>query len=601
MTKKYIVGIDLGTTNCTIAYAENSLDNSKSPEISQFNIPQAEKDGMQQALPSLPSFVYFPLKDELNSNIGSIEWNTDKSFCVGAFARDRGSELPNRMVASAKSWLCHDGIDRREKILPLDFDEESISPVEACSEFLRHMKEAWDFSMIDALFAEQTILLTVPASFDPGARQLVQEAAEMAGYPEIMLIEEPMAAFYSWLHKHAETWREGLSVGDNILVVDVGGGTTDFTLITVVDEGGDLSLERVAVGSHLLLGGDNMDLALAYTAKMKLEEQGHDVDDWQLRNLVHMCRKAKETLMGETPPEHVDITINGRGSSIIGGSLTTTLTREEVHAVLVDGFFPLVEAQELSPSERRSGIQQIGLPYAHDARISCQIAKFLSMTGDADDNIMDKFVVPTAVLLNGGAFKGTALRDRLEVLLNTWAEQLGKAPVRVLPHEDLDFAVSSGAVYYGFARTGNAVRIRGGTSRSYFIGVEDAIPAVPGIPIPMRAVCVVPYGMEEGTEEKLDGKEFALVVGEQTTFRFFSRSTQEMSDGTEPRVGMAIRSWKRDLTELHPIETVLERGPVDGKTIRVTLTSKVTELGVLELWCVSNDGRKWKLEFDLRK
>lgn len=596
---KYIIGIDLGTTNCTMAY---TAADDPGAEIVQFAIPQIIAEGTQGEHSVLPSFIYFPTQAELDAKNVAIEWDAKREHCVGSYARDRGAQSPSRMIASAKSWLCHSGIDRRMKILPLGEEDEvgRMSPLEACSELLRHLREVWDFKMEGTSFDQQQVLITVPASFDPGARQLVQEAAQLAGYPEAILLEEPQAAFYTWLKAHENEWRKKLQVGDCILVVDVGGGTTDFSLISVGDNNGDLFLNRLAVGSHLLLGGDNFDLSLAYLARQKLEEQGHAIDDWQLQALVHTCRQAKEKLMGDNPPKHVDITVMGRGSRLVGGAIKTKISEEEAAALLVDGFIPMVPPQERSPMERRTGIQQVGLPYAQDARLSCQLAKFLSMTGESENDSMEAFVMPTAVLFNGGTMKAAALRHRLVELLNGWAKELGRAPVVVLPEPDLDFAVSRGAVCYGLARTGRAIRIRSGTSRSYFVGVEDSAPAVPGFAAPLKAVCVVPFGMEEGSEQDLDNQEYALVLGEQATFRFFSHATPALANGVEPAVGTVVRNWKQELTELHPIETLLDKSEGDGKTIRVKLKSRVTELGVLELWCVAGDGRRWKLEFDVR-
>lgn len=604
----YIVGIDLGTTNCTMAYAkiDNSDDDHSNVLIEQFNIPQISMAGTQGTAFALPSFLYFPLSEELKSKIAGISWDSTRSHCTGLFARERGAELPMRMIASAKSWLCHSGIDRRAKMLPISADEShgdfsKMSPLEACSELLRHLREAWNSVMDDAPFSHQQVLITVPASFDPSARQLVLEASEIAGYPEVILLEEPQAAFYAWLHRHHEDWRKLLKVGDSILVVDIGGGTTDFSLISVTDEGGNLSLQRQAVGAHLLLGGDNIDLGLAYLVKNKWEEQGQAIDDWQLQALVHACRNAKEKILSDDAIKNVDITIMGRSSRLIGGSLKTKLSKADVHALVVDGFMPLTKPQERSPLERRAGIQQVGLPYAQDARISCQLAKFLSMTGETESASMEQFVLPTTVLFNGGTMKAVVLRERLVELLNTWAKELGKNPITILPDSDYDHAVSRGAVYYGLARSGKAVRIKSGTSRSYYIGVEEAAPAVPGMPTPLKALCVVPFGLEEGSEAELDNQEFALVVGEQATFRFFSHATPTLTSGVEPIIGTVVKNWKQELTELHPVETMLDKLESDGKTIRVKLKSHVTELGVLELWCVAADGRQWKLEFDIRE
>lgn len=606
MTASYLIGIDFGTTNCTMAYAAIPQESPvllSDFSIQQLAIEQVTASTVQGKELSLPSFLYFPLPEELKAKAASIDWAKDRPFCAGHFASNRGQEVPTRLISSAKSWLCHAGIDRREKRFPSDLEasDQKMSPLEACSEILRHLSEAWNKGMPDAAFLKQQIFVTVPASFDPGARQLVLEAAELAGYPEITLLEEPQAAFYAWIHAAKEEWRKLLRVGDHVLVIDIGGGTTDFSLISVVDEKGDLQLERVAVGAHLLLGGDNIDLSLAYLAKNKFENDGHEIDDWQLQKIVHACRQAKEKLFGEKPPKSVDIAIMGRGSRLIGGSLKVSITREEVERLVLDGFFPLVAPEEHSKTERQAGMQQIGLPYAEDPRISCQLAKFLSQTGEVDSKSLKEFIVPTAVLFNGGTTKASLLRKRMMAQLNMWAESLGKSPVKELPFADCEFAVSRGAVYYGMARQGMAIRIRSGISRSYFIGIEDAAPAVPGMETPLKAICVVPFGMEEGSELALEGQEFSLLVGKQATFRFFSHATLKLQDGSEPHMGSLVRRWKQELTELHPIETLLDKESTDGKTVHVQLKSKVTELGVLELWCVARDGRKWKLEFDIRK
>lgn len=596
---KFIIGIDLGTTNCTLAFA--SLEEG-ADGIEQFAIPQLTAVGTQGEALSLPSFMYFPLSEELKAQHAAISWNPSNPFCIGTLARDRGTELPSRLIASAKSWLCHGGIDRREALLPFASEDvtSKMSPLDACSELLRHLREAWDSKMSEG-FIEQQILITVPASFDPSARQLVQEAAVKAGYSEILLLEEPQAAFYAWLNVHAEDWRNLLKVDDCVLVIDIGGGTTDFSLIGVADRDGDLTLRRMAVGSHLLLGGDNIDLSLAYQAKAKLEDQGHSIDDWQLQSLIHNCRRAKELLLGESPPKHVDITVMGRGSRLIGGSLKTKLTLADVRTNILEGFAPLVSPQERSAIERRSGLQQVGLPYAQDARFTCQMAKFLSMTGESDNTGTDNFVMPTAVLFNGGTTKALALRERLVEQLNQWAKSMGRPPIKVLSDADYDFAVSRGAVNYGKARNGKAIRIKSGTSRSFFIGVEEAVLAVPGMQPQLKAVCIAPFGLEEGSSLQLDNREFALVVGESATFRFFSHATPTLSSGVIAEMGTIVKHWKQELTELHPIETHLDSAEGDGKTIRVKIRSCVTELGVLEVWCIANDGRQWKLEFDIRK
>lgn len=572
---KFIIGIDLGTTNCTLAYAEVPAKKELS-DLVQFPIRQLIEREVEGESLSLPSFLYFPLEEE----------KIEGSYCLGTFARDRGAQLPDRLVSSAKSWLCHEGVDRRAPILPPS--EARISPLEVSSALLSHLKAAWETANPKVNFAEQTVLVTVPASFDPSARQLVQEAAKLAGYPEgTILLEEPQAAFYSWLQVHEKSWRSQLKLGDLVLVVDIGGGTTDFSLIAVKEKEGDLELERIAVGAHLLLGGDNMDWALAYKAREKLEAAGHNIDDWQLNTLVHICRKAKEQLLSKGAPKSADILIPGRGKKLVGGGLKTTLTQKEALEILVEGFIPLLPATERSAPEARLGLQQVGLPYAQDPRLSAQLARFLAQAG-ADG----KLAIPTALLFNGGALKAEPLRARIEEQLNSWAKEEGKNPVKVLSGTDCDYAVSHGAVSYGFARLGHAVRIKSGTSRSYFIGVEDAVPAIPGVARGITAFCIAPLGMEEGSEARLPNKEFHLLLGEKAQFRFFS------SDATVP-LGTAVRRWQKELQELHPIEAVLERQEEEGRTVAVTLKSAVTELGVLEIYCQASNGRLWKLEFNL--
>lgn len=594
----YIIGIDLGTTNSSLAYLSTD---EEVPEIHQFAIPQLTSAGSVTEETMLPSFIYFPLEEELNQKAAVLPWIADRKYAVGHYARERGAEAPNRLIHSAKSWLCHSGIDRREKCLPTG-EEPLMSPLEATTAFLTHLKEAWDYKMgKNAAFAEQEILVTVPASFDPAARQLVQDAAKQAGYPEITLLEEPLAAFYAWIYKHPDAWRSHLKVGETILVVDIGGGTTDFSTIEVREEEGNLTLERQAVGSHLLLGGDNIDLALAYMAKDKFEEKNQNIDDWQLNGLVHTCRRGKEKVFSDDSTKHIDLTVIGRGSKLIGGTIKAKLNRDEIFSFIESGFFPQVKASEQSATEQRMGLRQVGLPYARDARMTSQLAKFLSMTGEGANGATDQFVIPAKVLFNGGTLKGVLLREALQNQLNSWAQELNKSEVQELPNADYDFAVSTGAAYYGLARKGKAIRVRAGTSRSYFIGIEDTAPAVPGRAPRMKALCVVPFGMEEGSEQFVDGQQFSLVLGEKATFRFFSHGAKKLSNDAEPAVGDTLTAWEKELSELNPIESTMDKSDADGKVVNVRLKSKVTELGVLELWCEAADGRRWKLEFDVRQ
>lgn len=584
-----MIGIDLGTTNCTLSYLLKDTS-----EIQLFKIPQLNRSQALDASFSFPSFLYFPLAEELESKRTALPWNQDLKFITGECAKHRGAEIPSRLIASAKSWLCHADVDRRKKMLPIDGEDliEKMSPVEVTKEFLVHLKNAWNEKMQNAPFQEQKILITVPASFDPSAIELVQEAARMAEYPEVVFLEEPQAAFYAWIYDQGDLWRKSLQVGDLVLVVDVGGGTTDFSLIAVEEQQGHLFLKREAVGSHLLLGGDNIDLALAYFVRQKLEEQNITLESHQFHQLIHQCRSAKEQLLSENPPEEVELTLLGKGRRLIGNSIKTLLTKKEVDQLVLEGFFPLVDFTESSEPERRSGLQQIGLPFVKDPRVSCQLARFLSMSG--------RHVLPTTILFNGGTMKSPVIRRQLLQLLNQWAEAIQAPPVKELKGADYDYAVSRGAAYYGLVREGEGLRIKSGTSRSYFIGVEEAGPAVPGFTPPLKAICIVPFGLEEGEERELSQQEFSLLLGELASFRFFSHPSSLLENGEKVEIGTIVKDWKKHLTELHPLEVLLDRKQGEGKTVWVKLKSKVTEAGVLEVWCMGPEERKWKLEFSIR-
>lgn len=587
---RYIIGIDLGTTNCTMAYAEKESDPIV---VKQFAINQQTAPGVKEELFVLPSCLYFPMEEE-ESRL-EVEQDGESRYVIGAFAKTRGEEVPDRLIASSKSWLCQTSFDRRAKNLPFHSKDpqRKASPLEATSRFLKHLKNAWD-SKMDAPFSEQTVLVTVPASFDPSARQLVQEAASLAGFPETVFLEEPQAAFYAWLGAQGDSWRSKLKVGDDILVVDIGGGTTDFSLIKVEDREGALELTRSLVGPHLLLGGDNIDLSLAYLAKDKLEASGHVIDSWQLTALKHAARKAKEELLQDgSKKKSADISILGRGSKLIGGSLKAKIEKEEALAIILDGFCPVIPSSEKAQPDRRAGVQEAGLPFVSDPRITAQLSKFLTQGADV--------TVPAFVLFNGGTMKALPLQERILETLALWADEKGAAKPQALPGHDLDFAVSIGAVYYGFSKEGKAVRIKSGLSRSYFIGVEEAMPAVPGRKPPVKALCIAPIGMEEGSQALIDSEEFQLAIGETAAFRFFSLDKKTLGDGESPCKGMWVNRPEALLNELHPIETTLPKEEGEGPSVFVKMKTRYTELGVLELFFQSEAKREWKLEFDLRK
>jgi len=600
-TSRYIVGIDLGTTNCVVAYIDTQTLDPDHPPIQLLHIPQLVAPGNVEERDMLPSFLYLPGGHEFPAGSLVLPWAEDLPFIIGALARTRGAEVPGRLISSAKSWLCHVGVDRTAPILPWGGGEDlkKMSPLEVSAQSLVHIRNAWNFLMArddtESALENQEILLTVPASFDAAARELTVQAAERAGLPSVRLLEEPQAAFYSWIHSSGERWRKQVKVGDVILVCDVGGGTTDFSLIAVSDEGGELELKRVAVGEHILLGGDNMDLALAYAVQQRLAAKGTKLDTWQLRGLSQNCRAAKETLLQPDAPKKQPLTILGRGSGVIGGAVRTDLTYDELEATLVDGFFPRCEPGDLPKAGRRVGFQEMGLPYAADPAVTRHLAKFLTRQRSPEDD-SHTFAHPTAILFNGGVMKATLLRRRIVEVLDGWLSQEEGTAIRALAGTDFDRAVACGAAYYGLARRGKGVRIRGGAARSYYIGIETSMPAVPGIAAPLKALCVVPFGMEEGTESDIPGQEFGLVVGEPAQFRFLGSTTRRAD-----HVGQLIEEPGEDIEELTPLETTLSWIGQEGVTIPVRLRVHVTEIGTLELWAVSRDEtRRWKLEFNVR-
>jgi len=601
---KYVTGIDLGTTNSALAYTEIKSDAGPfdTPDVRLMDVPQLVNAGEVRDEPLLPSSLYVPAPADFPAGSLGLPWNPEPEFVIGRLAQKRGVENAGRLVVSAKSWLSHSGVDRTAAILPWNAPDgvQKLSPVEASSCYLDHLRRAWDSKMPDAPFAEQQILVTVPASFDAVARELTLQAAERAGFREVTLLEEPQAAFYAWIERHKD-WRERVKLGDLILVVDIGGGTTDFTLIAVTEHEGELALERMAVGEHILLGGDNMDLALARLIAGQLVEKGTRIDNLQLHQLWQNCRVAKEKLLepGARTKEQ-PVTILGKGSGLVGGTIKAALRREDIDSVLAEGFFPKVSSSELPLRQRRFGLQEIGLPYAADAAVTKHMAQFLRQQASSTEHERVRrgpsgMAAPTHVLFNGGVLRARLIRDRLIEVLDAWLAAEGFNPVQPLTGEDLMHAVSRGAAYYGLARHGRAVRIRGGVPRSYYVGIESAMPAVPGMPAPLKALTVAPFGMEEGTSIQIPNREFGLVVGVPAEFRFFSSAVRK-----NDAPGAFIEEFGDDLQELSPMEVHLTSTDGTG-TVPVSFETVVTETGMLQLWCVARDGRRWKLEFNVRE
>lgn len=597
---RYIVGIDLGTTHSVVAFTPAADAGDQPPDVQVLSILQVVAPGEVNTQPLLPSFLFLPGAHDVPAGALELPWNPDADFAVGEWARSRGAELPARLVASAKSWLSHRGVDRTQPILPWDApaDARRVSPLEATARYLEHIRDAWNYQMAGdgsgARLEDQELYLTVPASFDAVARELTVQAARMAGLGNLTLLEEPQAAFYAWLEAQHDRWRKLIAVGETILVCDVGGGTTDFSLIQVTEEGGSLALRRVAVGDHILLGGDNMDLTLAYALRAKLAQRGTQLDNWQFRGLAHNCRRAKERLLNDPTLEAEPVVILGRGTSLIGGTIRTELTRAEIEAVLLQGFFPVGAATDYPQRKPQVGIREMGLPYASDAAITRHLAYFLSRQVAGGDGSTD-VAFPSAVLFNGGVMKAGPLREQVLRALREWN---GNTEVRELQAANLDLAVALGGAYYGLARKGRGIRIRAGAPRSYYIGIESSMPAVPGIPTPMKALCVVPFGMEEGTQADIRDREFGLVVGDQAVFHFLASSTRQ-----QDTVGAEVDDWSGEIQEIATLETLLPAsdGADGGAIIPVWLESKITEVGTLELWCVAGDDRRWRLEFNIRE
>ena len=608
-TARFSVGIDLGTTNCALSYLPLGEEGAR-PEV--LAVPQLVHQGEVGARALLPSYLYLPHPSELPPASLALPWDAgsgDRREVVGELARERGALTPVRLVSSAKSWLCHPALDRRAASLPAGSPEEvpKLSPLDASARYLSHLRAAFGHAVArgDAALAleRQVVTLTVPASFDAVARELTVEAARLAGLPDLVLLEEPQAALYAWVDAMGDRWRKLVKPGDLLLVVDVGGGTTDFSLIAVVDRDGDLALERVAVGDHILLGGDNMDLALAHRLEQKLAAAGKKIDRWQLVALTHGARQAKEALFADAARASAPVAVPGRGSSLVGGALRTELTRQELVDTLVDGFLPRVDAGARPQAQRRTALTTLGLPYASDPAITRHLAAFLSRHRQALDASKapvprlagTAFLHPSALLFNGGVMKSSELKDRIVDVVGAWvAAEGGEAP-RVLPGVDLDLAVAKGGAAYGRVRTGRGIRIRAGTARAYYVGIETAMPAVPGLPPPVEALCVAPMGMEEGARAELPSRELGLVVGEPARFRFFASSVRR-----DDRPGTVVER-EAELDELPPIEATLpaESGEA-GQVIPVSLRAHVTAIGTLELECADAKGRAWKVEFNLR-
>ncbi|MEC4722552.1 Hsp70 family protein [Noviherbaspirillum sp. CPCC 100848] len=624
--KRYRVGIDLGTTNTVVAYAEHG-----SHDIRLFDIEQLTAPGEVKAAPLLPSLRFHAAPGELAPGDLQLPWTGAREqeaqagpVIVGALARKLGAQVPGRLVASAKSWLSHAAVDRLAPILPWGAGDDvlKVSPVEASASYLAHVRAAWNLRFPDAPLEQQDIVLTVPASFDESARALTVRAAAQAGLATLRLLEEPQAAFYDWVFRHRANLAAELAQTRLVLVCDVGGGTTDLSLIKVELQDGLPQLTRIGVGKHLMLGGDNMDLVLAHVAESRMQGNSREggqggqrrLSATELSQLLERCRSAKEQLLASDAPEKVAVTLLGAGSRLIGGSRSIELTRDEALRIVVDGFFPLVEADE-PVQQRRSGIVEFGLPYASDPAVTRHLAAFLAQfagpsreaLGMTDDGHADVDAgapaIPDTLLLNGGVFRAPALASRLRDALGRWRGQA----LHLLHNDNPDVAVARGAVAFALAREGLAPRIGGGSPRSYFLMLDERSreASVQAKNDTLRAVCVLPKGSEQGRELLLEDRVFALRLGRPVRFHLMSSTVDR--GNRAPLPGELVELAPGDLVPLPPIATVLpaESGAGAGAKaeVPVRLATALTEVGTLEMHCVSTEDaeRRWLLEFQLRE
>jgi molecular chaperone DnaK (HSP70) len=623
VSSRYLIGIDLGTTNSAVAYVDTREPvTGDTPPIHVFNIPQLIAEGEVGAVPTLPSFLYFANEQDAPGSL-RLPWEERPDAVVGVFAREQGALMPGRQVTSAKSWLCHDAVDRTARILPwgAEHTERTCSPVEASTRYLAHLRDAWNHTMaagpdeLDELrFERQDIVLTVPASFDEEARELTVKAARDAGFQKLTLLEEPLAAFYAWIVTRRRSLKRYVKDGDLVLICDVGGGTTDFSLIRVQIVDGEIKFERTAIGEHLLLGGDNVDLALA---RRVMEKLGNPKLSLRQQNaLRRQCCAAKEKLFSDGRLKRVPVNILGAGRALIGGTLSAELTRQEVEDAFIDGFLPLTEPGDLPARERRSGLRELGLPYASEPAITKHLAAFLSKV-DLDNESVPRAVAsgrsvksplatargtdsqstmvrPDAILFNGGFFAPAVTRERVVETVASWFRRKGKPwQPKVLSNEAPESAVALGAAYYGHVRKSGGLRVSGGSARAYYVGVQTGARGADG---QVRAVCVLPRGTEEGTTLNLEGREFAALANRPVTFTLYSSTTGHDAHG-------AVVTLNEDEVHRHaPLITTLRYGKKSRQVeLAVRLTMSFTEVGTLELWCESlNSDHRWRLQFQLR-
>ncbi|MGY5738939.1 Hsp70 family protein [Vibrio antiquarius] len=604
---RFLVGIDLGTTNTVVAYCEIT-DNLEQSEVSLFDIDQLIGPGEVVRKPLLPSFRYHPAVGQISPSDLTLPWDNEpvagdiNNVIVGEWARELGAKVEGRQVSSAKSWLSHQAVDRSSDILPWAGaqDVDKVSPVIASASYLNHIRQAWNYRHPSNKLEDQDVVVTVPASFDETARKLTLEAAELAGLKKIVLLEEPQAVCYDWYARHQQTAADELKELPLILVCDVGGGTTDLSLIEASFSSQDeLALDRIGVGEHLMLGGDNLDLALAHLAESRFN-QSKKLTAASLTKLIQQTRKAKENLLSASAPDEVKITMLGSGSKLLGGTKSIALSKQEVHQIALDGFFPLSDFSEV-PDKRRSAVVEFGLPYVADPAVSKHVAEFLTQhqqvaraaLGIEDDK---QNAIPVGVLLNGGVFNSDLVTERVTALLSDWRG----APVTVLDNPHPDWSVALGAVAFGKARRGAQLKIGGGAARSYFLHLQEKNKMG-------KALCLLAKGTEEGHEIRLSGRRFSLTLGEPVRFNLLTSTHDTLTNNTAIQNGVMVDVDPDLFAPLPPYITTLEGEGAElqanqKERVEVQLACQLTEVGTLKMECVSaeDDSKRWELEFEVR-
>ncbi|WP_337161055.1 Hsp70 family protein [Vibrio alginolyticus] len=604
---RFLVGIDLGTTNTVVAYCEIT-DNLEQSEVSLFDIDQLIGPGEVVRKPLLPSFRYHPAVGQISPSDLTLPWENEpvsgdiSNVIVGEWARELGAKVEGRQVSSAKSWLSHQAVDRSSDILPWAGaqDVDKVSPVIASASYLNHIRQAWNYRHPSNKLEDQDVVVTVPASFDETARKLTLEAAQLAGLKKIVLLEEPQAVCYDWYARHQQTAADELKELPLILVCDVGGGTTDLSLIEASFSSQDeLALDRIGVGEHLMLGGDNLDLALAHLAESRFN-QSKKLTAASLTKLIQQTRKAKENLLSASAPEEVKITMLGSGSKLLGGTKSIGLSKQEVHQIALDGFFPLSDFSEV-PDKRRSAVVEFGLPYVADPAVSKHVAEFLTQhqqvaraaLGFEDDK---QNAIPVGLLLNGGVFNSELVTERVTTLLSDWRG----APVTVLDNPHPDWSVALGAVAFGKARRGAQLKIGGGAARSYFLHLQEKNKMG-------KALCLLAKGTEEGHEIRLSGRRFSLTLGEPVRFNLLTSTHDTLTNNTAIQNGVMVDVDPDLFAPLPPYITTLEGEGAElqanqKERVEVQLACQLTEVGTLKMECVSaeDDSKRWELEFEVR-